>query len=266
MVGDRPLDILYRDHRVVAIAKPSGLLVHRSTIDRHETRFAVQLLRDQIGRRVHPVHRLDKGTSGVLLFALDAEAAAALGRQIADRGKLGRYLAVVRGYIATDGIVDHALTPPVDDYAGPAATQAQPARTRFRRLATAELPLAVDRYPSSRYSLVLLEPLTGRRHQLRRHMKHLSHPIIGDSTYGKGRHNRAFAEHLSVSRLLLACVELVVAHPDDGRPLRLLTAPDTDFMTVIDHLGWQSALPRDYRGPAPGRAEPVSVSKCFDAQ
>ena len=195
--AEAPLHILYRDDGLIAIDKPSGLLVHRSDIDRRETRFAVQLLRDQIGRRVYPAHRLDRGTSGMLLFAYDGETASKLGAQFESRAVEKTYLAVVRGHPPESGVIDHPLARRPDDYEhlpANASLAAQPALTRYRRLAVTELPYAVDRYPTSRYALVELNPETGRRHQLRRHLKHLAHPIIGDSTYGKGRHNRLFQE------------------------------------------------------------------------
>jgi tRNA pseudouridine65 synthase len=183
-------------------------LVHRSDLDRHESRFAVQLLRDQIGHAVWPAHRLDKGTSGILLFALDPATAAALGGQF-ERGEVGKkYLAVVRGWPDAAGEIDHPLGRMPDDYGYRGGNDVpQPAVTRYRRLATVELPHRVDRYPSSRYALVELEPLTGRRHQLRRHMKHLAHPIIGDATHGKARHNRLFQELFGCRRLLLPIAE-----------------------------------------------------------
>lgn len=238
------LPIVYRDENIIAIHKPSGLLVHRSLIDRHETRFAVQLLRDQIGQRVYPAHRLDRGTSGVLLFALDPETARQLGMQFEAQTVGKRYLAVVRGHPQESGSIDHALSRLVDDQEWQGermAREAQAALTHYRRLATVELPVAVDRYPSSRYALVELEPQTGRQHQLRRHMKHISHPIIGDATYGKGRHNRFFAEHFGVRRLLLACVELTLTHPMTGAPLKLEAPLEEDFARLIQTLGWAEA-------------------------
>lgn len=235
------LPILYQDDRLVAIHKPSGLLVHRSVLDRHETRFAVQMLRDQLGRHVYPLHRLDKGTSGVLLFALDRETAARVGADFESRAVRKRYVAIVRGHPPADGVIDHALSRRHDDAehvpAG-ATTEAQSAITRYRTLAAAELPVRVDRYPTSRYALLALEPETGRRHQLRRHLKHVSHPIIGDATFGKGRHNRLFAELFGVSRLLLACVGMQLTHPWDRRALALECPPSDDFAHVMTQLGW----------------------------
>ncbi len=258
------LEILYRDDSLIAIHKPAGLLVHRSPIAADAERFAVQLLRNQIGRRVYPAHRLDRGTSGVLLFALEREVAARLGALFESRQVDKRYLAIVRGHPAEQGSIDHPLVrqldpierdrgrgagrrdalaeddePPADDSA--TAATAQPALTRYRRLAIAELPYRVDRYPSSRYALVELVPETGRRHQLRRHLKHLAHPIIGDATYGKGRHNRLFHSLFGSGRLLLACTGLAFTHPVSGAALRIAAPVAADFARVAQALGWAEA-------------------------
>ncbi len=247
MTDDAPelageLPILFRDDALVVINKPSGLLVHRSPIDRHETRFAVQLLRDQLGRRVYPVHRLDKGTSGALAFALDRDTATVLAEQFANQRVRKTYLAIVRGWPAGTGVIDHPLDAVHDAYVPASGTAAKPCRTSYRTLATVELPVRVDRYPTSRYALVELEPETGRRHQLRRHLAHVSHPIIGDSTYGKGRHNRLFAERHGVRRLLLACVQLEFAHPRTGQTVRVQADPGPEFDALRRQLPW-SAVP-----------------------
>ena len=235
-----PLPILHQDDHLVAISKPSGLLVHRSDIDRRETRFAVQVLRDQLGRPVWPGHRLDRATSGVLLFALDADTSRALTRAFEQRAVDKHYLAVVRGHPPLAGVIDHPLARVEDDYAGgaPAGAQRQPALTRYTRLAVAELPVRVDRYPTSRYALLGLTPETGRRHQLRRHLKHLAHPIVGDTTYGKSAHNRLFAERFGVQRLLLHCAALSLAHPVSGVPLRIAAPPGDELLAVFRGLGW----------------------------
>ena len=235
------LEVLYRDEFLIAIHKPSGLLVHRTALDFFETRFALQILRDQIGQRVYPVHRLDKGTSGVLLFALDPDTGRALSSQFERQDVAKRYLAVVRGHPPETGEIDHALTKRLEkSELRDARTENKPqdAVTRYRRLGLAELPYRVDRYPTSRYALLELEPLTGRRHQIRRHLKHISHPIIGDATFGKGRHNRLFQELFGSHRLLLACTRLSLRHPLTGEALHLTATPPADFRQVLRALGW----------------------------
>ena len=245
MGTDRDIEIIYRDDDLVAVNKPSGLLVHRSPIDRHETRFALQQVRNQLGQRVYPVHRLDKPTSGVLLFGLSAGIAAGLAAQFAARGVGKEYLAVLRGHCPPAGVVDHPLQDKPD---GAARGRAQPppprdAVTRYRRLATVEIPLAVERYPQTRYCLVSLQPQTGRRHQLRRHMKHLGYPIIGDAKHGKGVHNRFFQSQYDCHRLLLACVGLQLTHPVSGLPLHLAARLDAAYWRVIEAFAWQAAVP-----------------------
>jgi len=245
------LPILYAADAVVVVNKPSGLLVHRSPIDRHETRFAVQMLRDQLGRRVYPVHRLDKGTSGALAFALDRETARALAAAFAGREVAKTYLALVRGWPDEYGIIDHELAAVRDEYALPAESTAKSARTTYQRLAIVELPVRVDRYPTSRYALVELHPETGRRHQLRRHLAHLSHPIIGDSTYGKGRHNRLFAESFGVRRLMLACTSLEFRHPATDQVVHVDAAPGDEFESLAGRFGWRLPATPSHAGAGP---------------
>ena len=238
------LTILYRDEHIVVIDKPPNLLVHRSEIDRHETRFAIQILRDQIGQRVWPAHRLDRGTSGVLLFGLSAEIASALGKQFTAGTVNKHYLAVVRGHPPLAGSIDHALSRQRDAYefqGEKSSQEAQPALTHFRKLGEIELPVAVDRYLASRYALLDVEPVTGRRHQIRRHLKHIAHPIIGDATYGKGRHNRYFAEHLGCRRLLLACTQLSFNHPLSGERLETKAPVSGEFAAILARFGWSAA-------------------------
>jgi tRNA pseudouridine65 synthase len=245
------LTILYRDQHLIAIDKPSGLLVHRSEIDRRETRFAVQLLRDQIGQQVFPVHRLDRGTSGVLLFALDSDTARLLNQDFAAKQPAKTYLAVVRGHPADSGDIDHAITrqPDEREYVhGNAQLNAQPAFTRYRTLARCTLPYAVDRYPQSRYALIELHPETGRRHQLRRHLKHIAHPIIGDATHGKGVHNRFFQQQFNVGCMLLHAVALSIRHPHSGQPLTITAPLSGDFARLLHELGWAEALPAAWLG------------------
>ena len=181
--GATMLDVLYRDDDVVAVHKPPGLMVHRSLLDRRETRFAVQLLRAQLGRRVFPAHRLDRGTSGVLLLAFDSRVAARLGQAFESRAVAKRYLAVVRGWPEPSGSIEHPLRRLEDGKdAGDPDAPRQEARTDYRRLACAEVPIPSERHDRTRVALLELLPLTGRQHQIRRHLKHISHPVIGDAT------------------------------------------------------------------------------------
>ncbi len=221
---DDALPVLFRDRWLCAIDKPCGLVVHK-TPRSDDAVFALQRLRDQLGHRVWPLHRLDRATSGVLLFALDAQTAAAVGRQIMARRFDKRYLAVVRGYTDPAGRIDHPL-------ATADRRTEQPALTCYRRLATMQLPVPLGRYPSARYSLVEVRPETGRTHQIRRHFKHLFHPLIGDTTYGEGRHNRLFRELFDCHRLLLHAVELRLAHPWTRRGLEIRAGTAGSFRRV----------------------------------
>lgn len=236
-----PLEILYKDEALVAVNKPAGLLVHRSMIDRHETEFALQLVRDQIGQRVYPFHRLDKPTSGVLVFGLNAE----IGRQMTElfttRAVEKQYLAVVRGYTVEEGLIDYPLKEQLDRIADAQADTdkaAQPAVTGYRRLNTIELPHPVGPYQTARYSLVALTPQTGRKHQLRRHMKHIFHPIVGDTTHGDGRHNQLFRDEFDCHRLLLAATRLSFVHPVSGERLVIEARPGPLFERILDRFGW----------------------------
>lgn len=210
-----PLTVLWQDEHLVVVYKPAGWLVHRTGLDAHETRFVLQALRDQLGRHVWPVHRLDKGTCGVLVLALHAEAARALAQSFAQHQVHKRYLALVRGWLPAGPIeVDHALKP--DD--APEDAPVQEAHTRLRCLAQLAWPEAYEaRHPQTRLSLVEALPTTGRRHQIRRHLKHVAHPIIGDATHGKGPLNRWWAERLGGQRLWLHAQALALPHPVSGQ-------------------------------------------------
>jgi tRNA pseudouridine65 synthase len=245
------LDIIYRDEFLVTINKPSGLLVHRSAIDRHETRFAMQMLRDQIGQHVFPVHRLDKPTSGVLVFALNAETAALMGNIFAEHRLQKTYLAIVRGIAPEYLLLDYPLVEELDKYTDKNARnpEPKPAATEFFRLADIALPYAIDKYPESRYSLVKCLPRTGRKHQIRRHLKHISHPIIGDAKHGKGNHNRFFQHNFEANRLLLAATELTFMHPILQTELKLFAPLDKTMMQLIERFGWYNALPNEWLVP-----------------
>ena len=223
------LEILYRDDYLAAVNKPPGLLVHRTGLDAGETRFALQMLRDQLGQPVWPVHRLDKGTSGVLLFALDTTTARGLGQAFEVGEEIQKtYQAVVRGWPSHAGETDHPLRRMPDDMRTERAA-VQTAHTRWRALERYELPLPLSCFDTTRCALVELQPLTGRRHQLRRHMKHIAHPIVGDATHGKGPLNRALAGWLGVQRLWLHAGSLALRHPVSGEALRLQAPPAAEW-------------------------------------
>ncbi len=241
MFEDYELEILYKDEYLVAINKPTALLVHKSPIDSKEIYFAMKILRDQIDQWVYPIHRLDKPTSGVLLFALDSETAGLMSEQFFSHTIEKKYIAVVRGYIAEVGIIDYALSVKLDKIADKKSSEikeAQEAQTAFKRLATAELPFAVGRYDKTRYSLVELTPKTGRKHQLRRHMKHLSHHIIGDTKYGRGEHNKMVREHYDCHRLMLHAISLEFTHPYSGDRIKVEGPLDKvweDFLELFEY-------------------------------
>lgn len=234
-----PLTLIYSDAWLLAVHKPAGLLVHRSPIDRHETEFALQYARAMNGGgHVYPLHRLDRPTSGVLVFARDPQTASILGKAMMAGEVRKTYLAMVRGWTPEQGMVDHALRDePEDKRCKDEPQPLREARTRYLRLATAEIPVQIEGHPTSRYSLVALYPETGRKHQLRRHMKHISHPIIGDANHGRGRHNRYFAERFGQGRLMLAAIRMRFQHPFTGEPLELNAEPEASFLQVLSVFG-----------------------------
>ena len=235
------LEILYRDEYLVAINKPSGLLVHRSMIDRHETRFAIQILRDQIGQYVYPLHRLDKPTSGVLLFALDKERARDMSELFKSREVKKNYMAIVRGYTKEEEIIDYPLKEILDKMTDKKVNQdkeAQEAITQYQRLETIELPLEVGPYKTARYSLVSISPQTGRKHQLRRHFKHIFHPIVGDTTHGDLRHTKLFRDKLDTHRLLLHANSVIFQHPISNMSLKIDAPFDVTFNQLFLRFKW----------------------------
>ncbi|EJP4404719.1 tRNA pseudouridine(65) synthase TruC [Escherichia coli] len=212
------LEILYQDEWLVAVNKPSGWLVHRSWLDRDEKVVVMQTVRDQIGQHVFTAHRLDRPTSGVLLME--------------------------------EAVLDYPLVEELDKIADKFAREdkgSQPAVTHYRGLATVEMPVATGRYPTTRYGLVELEPKTGRKHQLRRHLAHLRHPIIGDSKHGDLRQNRSGAEHFGLQRLMLHASQLSLTHPFTGEPLTIHAGLDDTWMQALSQFGWRGLLPENER-------------------
>ena len=239
--------ILYQDDALVIVYKPAGALVHRSPLAAHATRILMTELRDQLGQWVYPVHRLDRPTEGVMVFALSSAHASTLCEAFAEHRVEKRYLAIVRGHAPETLRIDRSLREE-DGKRPKAECPAMPAQTDITRLATASLDVAIDRYPTSRYALVEAMPLTGRRHQIRRHLSGIGHPIIGDAKHGKGVHNRYFkntffAEWEGDTRLLLASTHLSLPHPVTGRMLTVSAPLSSDFGALLNHLGWQAHQP-----------------------
>lgn len=253
------LEIIYQDRWLVAVNKPSSWLVHRSWLDRHETVFVMQTVRDQIGQHVFTAHRLDRPTSGVLLMGLSSEAGRLLSQQFEQHQMQKTYHAVVRGWLETSGTLDYPLVEELDKIADKHATEertAQPAVTDYQSLATVEMPVGIGRYATSRYSLVELSPKSGRKHQLRRHMSHLRHPIIGDSAHGDLRQNRGAAQHFGANRLMLHASSLALTHPVTGEPLLIRAGLDSVWQNLMTQFGWQDRIPEVPRvefAAAPGQ-------------
>ncbi len=232
-----PVPVLYQDRWIVAVAKPSGIAVHRGWA--RDGPMALQLVRDQIGARVYPVHRLDRATSGILLFALDSTTAAAASSCFAEAKVEKTYLALVRGVAPEHVVVDHPLRPD-------RGRERQPAVTEIWRLSA---------NPAEHCSLVQARPRTGRLHQIRRHLKHLSHPIVGDVRYGKGNINRHYREAWQLNRLALHAARLRLPHPVTGVALDILAPLPEDLARVL--IGLELPLPAlesATNGPFPGDA------------
>ena len=231
LVNDAAMPVLYADDALAVIAKPAGLMAHASPMARGEDDFLVDRLREQFERSVVLVHRLDRATSGCVLVAFDREIAAALGAQFMARSVDKTYLAVCRGWPDESGVIDHPLD------GGPGKPTRKPAVTAYRRLATVELEQASEHFPTSRYALLECTPDTGRWRQIRRHLKHISHHLIGDSSHGDGRHNRAFRMR-GVHRMLLHAHTLGFAHPNSGERIEVVAPLDAEFERALTLCGW----------------------------
>ncbi len=207
-------DILFRDESLIAINKPCGLQVHRTSISEEEDEFALQQTRDLIGTRVYPVHRLDKPTSGVLIFALSPDIASAIQRMFVERKIKKIYTALVRGWFSEEPI---HLNYPVKSSTG----NLQDAETYFHLQEKFVFPFPVRPYATARYSVIEAIPATGRWHQIRQHLAHLRHYIINDRVHGDGHHNRLFTERLGIPNLFLHAGKLEFDHPVTGNRILL---------------------------------------------
>jgi tRNA pseudouridine65 synthase len=223
-----PLQILFQDERLVAVNKPNGLLVHKSPIAADADVFAVQLLRDQLGQKVYPVHRLDRKTSGVLLFALDEEMNGLMQQQF-QKGQVKKiYHAIVRGFTPDEGKIDYPLKREDGTM--------QEAFTSFKTRARSEVPFQIGKHPTSRYSFVELTPTTGRMHQLRKHMAHIFHPIIGDRPHGCNKQNRFFKNELGMDEMMLHAVSVEFVQPATGQIISVKAPYQPAFGRLLEVL------------------------------
>ncbi|MDG1751704.1 MAG: tRNA pseudouridine(65) synthase TruC [Thalassotalea sp.] len=242
IITEKPeLTILYQDEFLVAIDKPPGLFVHRSFMDKDEIYFALQLVRDMVGQYVYPLHRLDRPTSGVLLFALTEDVARLMGQAFTDKTIQKTYYALTRGHLLNDGVVDYPLKEKLDKLGDKNVSQnkeAQSAVTQYQSITNATLPIRLGRYDSVRYSLIKLLPETGRRHQIRRHLAHLRHPIIGDINYGDNKQNPFFIQQFGFKRLMLIAKSLSFKHPIHQSAITISCQFDQQWQSVFERLSW----------------------------
>lgn len=224
------LEIVYLDDHLIAINKPHGLLVHRSSIANDAKEFALQLLRDQVNRHVSPVHRLDRKTGGLLLFAFEKDVEIAMQQQFMNGAVQKKYLAVLRGHAPDQLDIDYPLAKENGTL--------QEAFTSFVTLKRAELDIAFGKHSTSRYSLVEASPTTGRMHQLRKHFAHIFYPIIGDRKHGCNKQNKFFKEQWEMTTMLLHASELRFIHPVTRKEVHLQATVQSEFLRVFELMGW----------------------------
>lgn len=241
----KSLPILYQDEHLIVVNKPAGLLVHRSALDKYATEFAMQIVRNQLNKWVYLLHRLDKSTSGVLMFALEKGIARRM-TELWTGGDIAKtYLAIVRGYTKESERIGYPLREQWDKMTDKDVQRDKPAQdavTEYTRLARIELPYPVGRYDTARFSLIKASPLTGRNHQIRRHLKHIFHPIIGDTIYGDGKQNEFFRTRFNCHRSLLHAHELAFRHPVTNAGIRITAPLDEVFGAVVNSLNWNGLM------------------------
>jgi len=236
MAAHALIDIVYEDEALLAVNKPAGLLVHRSQIAADEKDFLLERLQQQLGSTLYLAHRLDRATSGVVLLAKSREIAGELGKAFMGRNVCKRYLAVVRGWPDAAGLIDYPL-PDVRE-----RSPRKAALTRWRTLATATVPIALGKYAEQRYALIEAQPETGRYRQIRKHLHHVSHHLVGDTSHGRGDHNRLWRMHFGMHRMLLHAWQLELLHPVSGAALTLCAPLDETWQRVLARLGWEEAV------------------------
>jgi len=230
--------ILYQDSYLVAIEKPAGFHVHPPENSMHRIPMGLnclQVLKKQLNQFLYPVHRLDRATSGVLVFALSPQSAGAISQQFKERSVHKVYYCVVRGWVPESGTIDSPLN--IDSSSEDPGSEKVDALTHYQRVAQIELPYPVGRYATARFSLVQVKPHTGRMHQIRRHFAHIRHPLIGDTVYGDGKQNRFFREELGISGLLLKAYSLKLNHPKTGERLVIQGRWNHTWHQVFERFG-----------------------------
>lgn len=232
MTDAAPLSLLHLDEHLLVVDKPAGLLAHASRMAADVDVDLLDQLRQQVQGEVFLVHRLDRATSGLVLAARTREAAGELGKQFMARTVEKTYLAVCRGWPAEAGEIDYPLGDVRPN------SPKKPALTRYRRLATVEVPIALGKYAQQRYALMAVDPETGRYRQIRKHFHHVSHHLIGDTSHGRTEHNRLFQSEWQVGRLLLHARRLAFTHPLTGQRLAFVAPLDREFRRVIEVFGW----------------------------
>jgi tRNA pseudouridine65 synthase len=238
------LPVLYQDAQLAVVCKPAGLMVHDSALARGETEFAADRLRQQFGRPIFLVHRLDRATSGCLLLAFDRDSASRLGQTMMSRVVEKDYLAVCRGWPEpAQGLIDHPLD------GGPGKPHKKPAQTRYATLARGALDTPSGGFDTTRFALLQASPHTGRFRQIRRHLKHVSHHLIGDTSHGDGQRNRLFRMR-GVHRMLLHAWRLRFPHPADGRMCEAAAPLDAEFERALRLFDWTLPAPQRRAGDA----------------
>jgi len=222
------LEIIYQDEYLVVINKPHGLLVHRTKIATNTDVYALQLLRDQIGQKVYPVHRLDRKTSGVLIFALTEEVNSKMQKQFAENKVSKVYQAIVRGFTPSQESIDYALT---NDNG-----KTQDAVTHFITIKKSEVNVPYGKFKTSRYSLIEIKPETGRFHQIRKHLAHLRHPIIGDRPHGCNKQNKLFKEKWNMITMMLHAKQVEFIHPVTNEPMLIKAGFQEEFKRTLEFL------------------------------
>jgi tRNA pseudouridine65 synthase len=228
ILSEEPFEIIYQDESIIAINKPYGYFVHRTNLNNTAKEIALNKLRDQIGKKVYPVHRLDRKTSGVLVYALNTDMLRKLNDLFMFSDVTKEYIAIIRGYTEDELTVDYALRN--------ARGKSQEAITILHTLQRTEIPLPFGKHQTSRYSLVRLIPETGRMHQLRKHMAHIYHPIIGDRPHGCNKQNRLFLEKYQLIEMMLHAKSLSFIHPETKIRLTINADFSSEFKRIASEL------------------------------